>query len=118
MNMKDKFRLHAILLFATILLVFITHAKGSGAGIRECSFVSEGPMMCDGVPYFEQVVSTPGFCEMYRCQTDDECDGFTFFASENRCALYKGCNEDNLARCPEDETCLTGICQDTYHDDK
>ena len=103
-----------VLFVATILSAIISQDKCNAYGIRECTFVSEGPKMCSGKPYFEQVVSTPGFCEMYRCQTDERCDGFTFFASENKCSLYEGCNEETLVGCPENETCLTGLCQDMY----
>ena len=81
---------------------------------RECEFVSEGPKMCGGTPYFEHTVSTPGFCEKYRCQTDSRCDGFTFFPSDNRCALYENCDMDTLVDC-DDEGCLTGLCSDTVY---
>ena len=111
-NMRIKFWLPIVLIITTILLAFIGEEKCNASKTRECTFVSEGPKMCDGNPYFEQIVSTPGFCEMYRCQTDDKCDGFTFFASENKCSLFSGCREDTLIECPENETCLTGLCQD------
>ena len=107
-----KFRLSIAYVSTTILLAFIGEEKCYASTTRECTFVSEGPKMCDGNPYFEQIVSTPGFCEMYRCQTDDKCDGFTFFASENKCSLFSGCNEDTLIECTVNETCLTGLCQD------
>ena len=66
--------------------------------------------MCSGKPYFEQVVSTPGFCKMYRCEADVRCKGFTFFVSENKCALFENCNADTLVDCIDDFGCLTGIC--------
>ena len=82
----------------------------SSSDERNCDLVSEGPQMCDGDPYFEQEVSTPGFCAMYRCETDSKCEGFTFFVSENRCALFEHCNKDTLVDCADNETCITGLC--------
>lgn len=110
-----KFRLPIVYIITTTLLLIIAEEKCYGSKTRECTFVSEGPKMCDGNPYFEQIVSTPGFCEMYRCQVDDKCDGFTFFASENKCSLFSRCNENTVIECPENETCLTGLCQDIQH---
>ena len=98
----------------TLILSNTLHELCSASEERTCEFVSEGPQMCDGVPYFEQEVSTPGFCEMYRCQTDPNCGGFTFFVSENRCALYENCNKDTLVDCTESETCITGVCHEFY----
>ena len=95
----------------TLLLIAICISNGST--IRECDFVSEGDKMCDGKPYYEQVVSTPGFCEKYRCQTDAECKGFSFFASENKCSLFADCSMDTLIDCLTDETCITGLCHDS-----
>ena len=98
-----------------LMLVFSSRfiEQCSAYNIRECEFVSEGPQMCDGDPYFEQIVSTPGFCEMYRCQSDPVCAGFTFFASTNRCALFEICNKDTLVDCVDNETCLTGLCYES-----
>ena len=100
------------IIFSTTTILLLFMCVINALKTRECTFVSEGPKMCNGTPYFEQIVSTPGFCETYRCKTDEKCDGFTFFASENRCALYSACKEDTLINCPENETCLTGLCRD------
>ena len=94
----------------TLLLIALCISNGST--IRECDFVSEGDKMCGGKPYYEQVVSTPGFCEKYRCQTDAACKGFSFFASENKCSLFAECSMDTLIDCLTDETCITGLCYD------
>ena len=101
---------HCACRLITLLLIAIFISNGST--IRECDFVSEGDKMCGGKPYFEQVVSTPGFCEKYRCQTDAACKGFSFFASENKCSLFADCSMDTLVDCLTDETCITGLCHD------
>ena len=109
---RDMVRLmsHCTRHLMTLLLIALCISNGST--IRECDFVSEGDKMCGGKPYYEQVVSTPGFCEKYRCQTDAACKGFSFFASENKCSLFADCSMDTLVDCLTDETCITGLCYD------
>ena len=101
-----------LLVFLAFGLLSIFHERCNASIERQCQFVSEGPKMCGGTPYFEQTVSTPGFCEMYRCETDPICKGFTFFVSDNRCALFENCNTDTLVDCIDDNACLTGLCSD------
>ena len=109
MRVGNIFLAHFFLISVCVSLI-ISSGHCSESRIRECEFVSEGEKMCDGEPYFEQVVSTPGFCEKYRCESDSRCSGFSFFVSENKCSLFENCNMDTLVDCSDSYSCITGLC--------
>ena len=99
-------------LFLTFLSVAVINRNCMASTQQECPFVSEGPKMCAGSPYSEEINSTPVFCKMYRCETDPSCAGFTFYVTENKCALFENCDTTTLVDCTDEYACITGVCND------